>query len=274
MSNEELLKEYNATFDEKIINQLIINNIPLVKHIANKYAEITNIEIDDLCGYGYLGLISAINLYNPTLNNKFSTYAYPCIEGYIIKGAYQFQGLSSNKFSSEYLKQKSIFEQDGQYLGDHIEFADNIIDNLIDKEVISKEERKHKKTQILINNPISFENSEDEYNDENIIEDSMITNIFNEELRNEFNNLFTHISERQKNVIELYYGFNGVPKTVKEIAEIYHVSEALIYKIKRKALKNLKELALTHKLDNYLNEMNNAYDENSKLLYKQKRNQN
>ena len=68
MSNEELLKEYNETFDEKIKEQLIINNMPLVKHIANKYVEITGIEIDDLCGYGYLGLLSAINLYNPTLS--------------------------------------------------------------------------------------------------------------------------------------------------------------------------------------------------------------
>lgn len=274
MNNEELLKEYNETFDEKIINQLIINNIPLVKHIANKYAEITNIEIDDLCGYGYLGLISAINLYNPNLNNKFSTYAYPCIEGYIIKGAYQFQGLSDNKFSSEYLKQKSIFEQDGQYLGDHIEFVDKIIDNLVEKEIISEKIKNKKKTEILINNPISFEGSDNEYYYEDVEEDTIINNIFNDELRNEFNNIFMHLSDRQKKVIELSFGFNDEPKTDVEIAKIYKVSPDLITKIKKKALKILKKLATAYKLNDYLEEMNNNYDENSKIISKVKRNQN
>lgn len=62
--------------------------LPLVYNIASKiYKRIpdySNIEYEDLIGYGFLGLAEAINKYKNDVGVKFSTFAYPYIQGRIM----------------------------------------------------------------------------------------------------------------------------------------------------------------------------------------------
>ena len=63
--------------------KLIVHNLRLVVHIAKKF-ESTGIGIEDLVSIGTIGLIKAVNTFNPEKNIKFATYASRCIENEIL----------------------------------------------------------------------------------------------------------------------------------------------------------------------------------------------
>ncbi len=64
-------------------NTLIERNLRLVVYIARKF-ENTNISVDDLISIGSIGLIKAINTFDPQKNIKLATYASRCIENEIL----------------------------------------------------------------------------------------------------------------------------------------------------------------------------------------------
>lgn len=63
--------------------QLIEHNLRLVVYIAKRF-ENTGIGLEDLISLGTIGLIKAINTFNPTKNIKLATYASRCIENEIL----------------------------------------------------------------------------------------------------------------------------------------------------------------------------------------------
>lgn len=65
--------------DKEARDLLIERNLRLVAHIAKKYyAE--NRENEELISIGTIGLIKAVNTYNPDKGNRLVTYASKCIE--------------------------------------------------------------------------------------------------------------------------------------------------------------------------------------------------
>ncbi|MCI5950898.1 MAG: RNA polymerase sporulation sigma factor SigE [Anaerostipes sp.] len=62
---------------------LIERNLRLVVYIAKKFDN-TGIGVEDLISIGTIGLIKAINTFNPTRNIKLATYASRCIENEIL----------------------------------------------------------------------------------------------------------------------------------------------------------------------------------------------
>lgn len=69
--------------DMSVKRTLIERNLRLVVYIARKF-ENTGIDIEDLTSIGTIGLIKAINTYNPSRNIKLATYASRCIENEIL----------------------------------------------------------------------------------------------------------------------------------------------------------------------------------------------
>lgn len=274
MNNEQLIRKYQRTYDKKIKNQIIENNIPLIKNIATRYTNISNMNIDELFSYGCEGLIIAIDRFNPDLKTDFQHFLITYIRRYIIDGIYKTQGLKRDKFSSEYLKLKNQFEQDGEQLRDNITYIDKIIDYMIEKDIISEELRDEKKLKLLENNSTSFEEIQDEYYYDNLEQDDSLNKLVIEELRNEFYLLFTYLSEIHANVIKLFFGFDCNPKKVDEIAKICNISTNKVIKIQTEAIKELRMLATFRDLNENLEYFNDMNNENSKVLRKQKRNQN
>ena len=73
-----------GTQDEKgAKSQLIEHNLRLVVYIAKKFDN-TGVGVEDLISIGTIGLIKAINSYNPEKNIKLATYASRCIENEIL----------------------------------------------------------------------------------------------------------------------------------------------------------------------------------------------
>lgn len=69
--------------DIKVKEQLIERNLRLVVYIARKF-ENTGINVEDLISIGTIGLIKAINTFNPIKKIKLATYASRCIENEIL----------------------------------------------------------------------------------------------------------------------------------------------------------------------------------------------
>lgn len=80
------LKDYRSTIDPKTKDQIILEYAPLVKFIAQKIASRlpSNIDVDDLISCGVIGLMDAIEKFDPTRDNKFKTYAEFRIRGAIL----------------------------------------------------------------------------------------------------------------------------------------------------------------------------------------------
>lgn len=62
---------------------LIEHNLRLVVYIAKKFDN-TGVSVEDLISIGTIGLIKAINTFNPVKNIKLATYASRCIENEIL----------------------------------------------------------------------------------------------------------------------------------------------------------------------------------------------
>lgn len=80
------LKDYRCTVDPRVKDEIIVEYAPLVRFIAQKIAARlpANIELDDLISCGVIGLMDAIQKFDPTRDNKFKTYAEFRIRGAIL----------------------------------------------------------------------------------------------------------------------------------------------------------------------------------------------
>ena len=68
---------------EEARRKLIEHNLRLVVYIAKKFDN-TGVGVEDLISIGTIGLIKAINTFNPDKNIKLATYASRCIENEIL----------------------------------------------------------------------------------------------------------------------------------------------------------------------------------------------
>jgi RNA polymerase sigma factor FliA len=82
-----LWRQYKAKPGEKALrDRLILTYAPLVKYVAGRLGSglPAHVDDDDLISYGLLGLIGAIERYDPDRDVKFETYAIARIKGSII----------------------------------------------------------------------------------------------------------------------------------------------------------------------------------------------
>lgn len=84
-SNKEAaaIGKLETEYAEEARSVLIEHNLRLVVYIAKKFDN-TGIGVEDLISIGTIGLIKAINTYNPVKQIKLATYASRCIENEIL----------------------------------------------------------------------------------------------------------------------------------------------------------------------------------------------
>ena len=83
----EWLNLYKTTTDEKqkkhLQNVIVLASMPLVKKIARGLARRNTDPVEDIIQVGSVGLVKAIQLYNPKVSKNFKTYATYLITGEI-----------------------------------------------------------------------------------------------------------------------------------------------------------------------------------------------
>lgn len=77
------INELGSADEEQAKKILIEHNLRLVVYIAKKFDN-TGVGVEDLISIGTIGLIKAINTFNPKKNIKLATYASRCIENEIL----------------------------------------------------------------------------------------------------------------------------------------------------------------------------------------------
>jgi RNA polymerase sigma-B factor len=90
LSLEEIstwLSEYNKTNDEKTKKKLkefvVLACMPIVKKVAHALARRCTDPVEDIIQVGSLGLVKAVDLYNPEISKNFKSYATYLITGEI-----------------------------------------------------------------------------------------------------------------------------------------------------------------------------------------------
>lgn len=78
----ELFRRYHEEGDEEARSQIIENYMNYVRYIASKYRD-SNEPMADLIQAGYVGLIEAVDRYDPSMKKEFTTFAYSTIDGEI-----------------------------------------------------------------------------------------------------------------------------------------------------------------------------------------------
>jgi len=83
---DALWAEYKKSGAKALRDQLIVHYAPVVKYVAGRVSVGLPRHVDeaDLASYGIIGLIDAIERFEPARNIKFETYAVPRIKGAII----------------------------------------------------------------------------------------------------------------------------------------------------------------------------------------------
>lgn len=79
----EMIAKLSSEEEKEARSLLIEHNLRLVVYIAKKFDN-TSVGVEDLISIGTIGLIKAINTFNPEKNIKLATYASRCIENEIL----------------------------------------------------------------------------------------------------------------------------------------------------------------------------------------------
>jgi RNA polymerase sporulation-specific sigma factor len=123
--------------DEKIRSTLIERNLRLVVYIARKF-ENTGVNIEDLISVGTIGLIKAVNTFNPEKKIKLATYGSRCIENEILM---YLRRNSKIKAEISFYEPLNI-DWDGNelllsdILGTDTDIVYNLIEDEVDKELL------------------------------------------------------------------------------------------------------------------------------------------
>jgi len=80
LSTQELFRLLRATGNPGVRDHLIQRHEGLVRHVANSYRD-SGVPYGDLVGVGHIGLVNAVDRYDPERGTKFATFAVPTIRG-------------------------------------------------------------------------------------------------------------------------------------------------------------------------------------------------
>ena len=92
--------EYSATRESALREQLILQYAPLVKYVVGRTSVGLpgGVSSEDLISYGTIGLIQAVDRFDPSVGVKFETYAIRRIRGSILDAIRTLQPLSRDEY--------------------------------------------------------------------------------------------------------------------------------------------------------------------------------
>ncbi|NPA48423.1 MAG: FliA/WhiG family RNA polymerase sigma factor [Thermodesulfobacteria bacterium] len=236
-------REANEGLDLQKRNELIIKYAPLIKYVAGRLAMKLppNVDINDLISAGVMGLIDAINRFDPDRNIQFKTFAEFRIRGAMLDELRSLDWVPRSVRKKAALLEKTYQELE-QELGRPVE-DDEVAKALgitIDEFYRLLEETKNVSFVDIenIKRKIPDLNEEDIFD---LIEDPDQPDPFEDcelrELRDVLAEAIDELPEKEKLVLSLYY-YEGL--TMREIGEILGYTESRISQLHSKALTRLR----------------------------------
>ncbi len=239
--------------DRKALEKLTKANLRFVVSVAKQYQN-QGLSLPDLINEGNVGLIRAAEKFDETRGFKFISYAVWWIRQSILQAIAEQSRIvrlplnqvgSVNKINRVLNK----FEQEHERRPSIDEIADNV-DIPHDK---IEEAMKVNTRHVSVDAP--FADGEDNSlldvlpnNDSPMADRKLVL----ESLREEINRALQTLNERERNIIEAFFGINQPEMTLEEIGDKYGLTRERVRQIKEKAIRRLRHNTKNKLLKSYL----------------------
>jgi RNA polymerase sigma factor for flagellar operon FliA len=240
---QSLWLEFRRTKDKALRDRLILTYAPLVKYVAGRLGSGLPAHVDegDLVSYGLLGLIGAIERYDPERDIKFETYAMARIKGAIIDELRALDWVPRSVRSRAREIERAITELEAR-LG-----RAPTDEEIAGKIGLSVEELEDSLTDIsrssiaALDELWSSSTEGDQISLMDTIEDTSgprpAEALDETEMREALADAIARLPEREKLVVTLYY---YEELTLREIGEVLGVTESRVSQLHTKAVLRLK----------------------------------
>lgn len=240
-----LLKKYKeepAKLTSQQKDKLIMEYAPLIKFIAQKIAIRlpSNIELDDLISSGVIGLMDALEKYDPSRDNKFKTYAEFRIRGAILDELRAQDWVPRSVRDKAKLLDRTL-----------IELEADLGRSPTEEEVAAKLNISMDEFHSLVNQvrPVSVLSIDEQASFSSVDKKSILNILDGCKLNNPFNQLnvksvksivarsIEELPERQRLVLSLYY-YEDL--NLKEIGKVLRVTESRVSQLHAQAISRLR----------------------------------
>ena len=239
--------------DQKALERLAKANLRFVVSVAKQYQN-QGLALSDLINEGNLGLIKAAERFDETRGFKFISYAVWWIRQSILQAIAEQSRIvrlplnqvgSVNKIS----KMLNKFEQENERRPSLDEISE---ETDLPREKIDEAMQANTR-HVSVDAPFSGE-EESSLLDVLVNDDSPIADreLVMESLRTEIQSVLKLLSERERNVVEAFYGINQPELTLDEIGAKYNLSRERVRQIKEKAIRRLRDNTKSKMLRTYL----------------------
>ncbi len=239
---EIALKVKNGNKEAKRV--LVQANLKLVLTIARKAIHVSKLPMIDLIQEGNLGLMVAVEKFNPELGYRFSTYA-----SWWIKQA-MFKAISEQS----YCMKIPVYIQETLSKFSKVKAEMERVYNcqVTNKDVAEKMDIEPEKIDTYLSaysTTVSIEGSFDgkngsELNVVDVLEDentNVEENVEYEQLKQDLSNVVSTLKEREQTVIKMRFGLGDFAKTtLEEIGKMYGVTKECIRQTEARALNKLR----------------------------------
>ena len=221
--------------------ELIVNNMPLVRYIASRYhTKKIGIDYEDLVGYGTIGLIDATEKFEEKKGVKYTRFASMKKSTAIIEEIRRYMRISRNYMAKtkeynkavDFLQNKFLREPSKKEIAEYMDISEDELEVIILKNQTL--------STTSLDNTIFEDEKEikliDTIEDENVLSPSEL--VEKEELTKIMAKALDTLKEKDKMVLSLYY---YEELTLKEIGLILGISESRVSQLNSRALGRLKE---------------------------------
>ncbi|MCO6360420.1 RNA polymerase primary sigma factor [Roseivirga pacifica] len=240
--------------DQLALEKLTKANLRFVVSVAKQYQN-QGLSLGDLINEGNLGLIKAAQRFDETRGFKFISYAVWWIRQSILQALAEQSRIvrlplnrvgSLNKISKTFseLEQKFEREPSPDELAEVLEVTTN---EVVDTMKISGR-------HVSMDAPF-VQGEENSLLDvlENDAEEKPDDGLMNDSLRREVQRALSTLTQREADVITLYFGLNGEHSmTLEEIGEKFNLTRERVRQIKEKAIRRLRHTSRSKALKPYL----------------------
>jgi len=222
--------------------QIVEKYIPLVKYLASRvsFGKTKYLEYEDLVGYGIIGLLDAINRYDPSKGMKFSSYATLRIKGAMIDEIRKHRPISKGAMDKLVKYNEAIDRLQNTLM------KEPTLEEIASEMNLTIDEVSHIENYINYMSVTSLEAiiySDDDLTIMETLEDkdsiSPEESLENKERIEILEKAIEQLKEKDKLVLNLYY---YEKLTLKEIGEVLEVSESRVSQLHSRAIRNLRAI--------------------------------